>query len=95
MMDIGQAVRAMKEGKRVARHGWNGVGMWAAYSPGEPAFPAGSFWSPANREYAKTQPGGRVAVRPSMTLKTADGSIMMGWNPSGSDTLAEDWFIVE
>ncbi len=93
-MDIGQAVAAMKEGKRVARHGWNGVGMWASYSPGSPALHFENFWSPANRAYAEAN-GGFAEVRPSMTLKTADGSIVMGWNPSGSDTLATDWFIVE
>jgi hypothetical protein len=93
-MDIGGAVAAMKAGKRVARHGWNGFGMWAAYSPGCEALPASSFWAGANRDYAE-QNGGFADVRPSMTLKTADGSIMMGWSPSGSDTLAEDWFIVE
>lgn len=91
---IGEAVKEMMDGKRVARLGWNGVGMWAAYSPGHEALPAAAFWSPANREYAESQPGGCVTVRPSMTLKTADGSIMMGWNPSGSDTLARDWFVV-
>lgn len=93
-MDIGQAVRAMKDGRRVARRGWNGTGMWATYSPGHDALPASSFWSPANREYAETRPDGCATVMPSMTLKTANGTIVMGWNPSGSDTLADDWFIV-
>jgi len=27
-MDIGDAVAALKHGKRVARAGWNGRGMW-------------------------------------------------------------------
>lgn len=27
-MDFGQAVRALKDGERVAREGWNGKGMW-------------------------------------------------------------------
>lgn len=27
-MDFGQAVRALKDGWRVARRGWNGKGMW-------------------------------------------------------------------
>lgn len=30
MMDIGQAVNAMRGGERVARPGWNGKGMWLA-----------------------------------------------------------------
>lgn len=27
-MNFGQAIEALKEGKRVAREGWNGKGMW-------------------------------------------------------------------
>ena len=29
-MDIGDAVRALKDGKKVTRIGWNGPGMWLA-----------------------------------------------------------------
>lgn len=28
MMDFGEAVKDLKEGKRVYRDGWNGKGMW-------------------------------------------------------------------
>jgi hypothetical protein len=27
-MDFGDAIRTLKEGKRVAREGWNGKGQW-------------------------------------------------------------------
>jgi hypothetical protein len=27
-MDFGEAIRALKQGRRVARKGWNGKGMW-------------------------------------------------------------------
>lgn len=27
-MDFGKALEALKEGKKVAREGWNGKGMW-------------------------------------------------------------------
>lgn len=30
MMDIGQAINAMRGGERVARPAWNGRGMWLA-----------------------------------------------------------------
>jgi len=30
-MDIGEAVRLMKHGKRVTRTGWNGKDMWLAH----------------------------------------------------------------
>ena len=28
MMDFGEAIKNLKEGKRVYRQGWNGRGMW-------------------------------------------------------------------
>ncbi len=30
MMNFGQAIDALKAGKKVARSGWNGKGMWLA-----------------------------------------------------------------
>lgn len=32
-MNFGQAIEMMKSGKRVARAGWNGKGMWIAIQP--------------------------------------------------------------
>lgn len=83
-MDIGEAIREMKAGKRVARAGWNGKGMWLAYSPGMPACPAERFWSPANKRYAEEM-GGAVTVLPAITMRLA----------SQTDLLADDWSVVE
>ena len=65
-MDFGEALRALKDGKRVQRAGWNGKGMWIAYSPGSKSLPANSFWSPANAEYARSR-GGTAEVLPCLT----------------------------
>jgi len=93
-MDFGAAIRALKEGRRVARAGWNGKGMWLALSCGETRkIPAESFWSPHNAEHARQQ-GGKAKVLPSITMKTATGEILMGWLASQTDMLAEDWQIV-
>lgn len=93
-MNIGQAVQAIKQGQRVARAGWNGKGMWLAYSPGAPALPAEKFWSAANAEYAAEQPGGCARVLPCITMRTAGGEILMGWLASQTDLLADDWEVV-
>lgn len=92
-MDIGEAIREIKAGGRVARRGWNGKDMWLAYSPGADALNAAGFWSPANKRYAQEQ-GGFAKVLPCITMKTATGEILMGWLASQTDLLAEDWFIV-
>lgn len=93
--DFGRALHALKAGKRVARQGWNGKGMWLAYSPGVKALPADKFWAGPNRWYAQEQPGGTAEVLPCITMRTATGEILMGWLASQTDMLAEDWVVVE
>jgi len=92
-MDFGEALRALKEGKRVARQGWNGKGMWLAYSPGCKSLSADKFWAGPNRDYAN-QMDGHADVLPCITMKTATGEILMGWLASQSDMLSSDWQIV-
>jgi len=93
-LTFGLALEALKAGKRVARSGWNGKGMWLSLSS-ESTFdcPADRFWSPHNRAHAEEQ-GGTAKVLPSVTMKTATGEILMGWLASQTDMLAEDWAIV-
>ena len=92
--DIGWAVRQAKLGKRVARRGWNAAGQWVTFSPGTENVPADRFWAPANRAYAEEN-GGKASVFSAMTLKNAQGMIVMGWVPSVTDLLMQDWEIVE
>lgn len=96
LRDFGWAIRQMKNGKRVARKGWNGKGMWLCIPlvDGPKEIPAQSVWGKPNAEYAE-QNGGTVKVMPYITMKTADGAIVMGWLASQTDMLAEDWSLVE
>lgn len=90
-MNFGEATQAAKEGKKVCRSGWNGSGMYAVIMPG---YPDGI---PVNAATAKAHnvPEGTVMIfRPYWQLFTAQKDIAM-WSPSGSDSLAEDWQIVE
>jgi hypothetical protein len=92
-MPFGQALEALKSGFRVARRGWNGKGMWLAYSGGQKALPFDCFWATPNRDFARAN-GGSADVLPCITMKTASGEILMGWLASQSDMLANDWEIV-
>ena len=92
--DIGWAVRQAKLGKRVTRAGWNAAGQWVTFSPGTENVPADRFWAPANRAYAEEN-GGYATVFSAMTLKNAQGMIVLGWVPSVTDLLMQDWEIVE
>jgi hypothetical protein len=93
-MSFGLAIEAVKKGKKVARVGWNGKGMWIAFSPGSLNLPAERFWNPHNKAFAEAN-GGTADVLPCITMKTADGKVLMGWLASQTDMLADDWMIVE
>lgn len=93
-MTFGLALEAMKRGMKVARAGWNGGGQWVALGQGCIYLPAAEFWNEHVRAFAVAN-GGAATVRPYFILKTAQNDILMGWAPSQSDALAEDWQIVE
>lgn len=85
--DFGEAIKQAKLGRKVARKGWNGSGMFAYIVP------ANSY--PAQTEAIKGQfEDDMIPYREYWALKTAQDDIAM-WSPSGSDSLANDWNIVE
>lgn len=91
-MSFGLALDALKRGAKVARKGWNGADQWVALGKGG-HLGAEEFWNEHTRDFAETN-GGYATVRPYFILKTAQQDILMGWSPSQSDAIAEDWFIV-
>lgn len=84
--DFGSAVYLLKIGKKVARKGWNGSGMFVYYVP------AASY--PVERNNLETMGGhfenDMVPYREYLALKTAQGDVAT-WAPSVSDALATDW----
>lgn len=87
-LTFGEAAEAAKKGKRIARRGWNGQGMFAYIVP------AASY--PAQTGVAKEHFGEKslVPYRAYWALKTAQEDVAT-WAPSGSDSLAEDWMILD
>lgn len=85
-MNFGQAIELAKQGKRIARKGWNGANMFAYYVE------AGVF--PAKMDAIKgIFENDMVPYRPYLALKTAQNDVAT-WSPSTSDALAEDWEVV-
>jgi hypothetical protein len=91
-LNFGQAIEALKDGKKVAREGWNGKGMWLSLTIGQ-VIPSVNFWSKNNQIFAEKQ-GFKAEVLPCITMKTADNKILMGWLASQTDMLSEDWCII-
>ena len=103
-LNFGQAIEALKEGKKVAREGWNGKGMFIFLVKGNingstfeelrgTRFPA--LISGVNINNFEKGDFGTVTSLPRLNMKAADNSIVNGWFASQTDILAEDWLIVE
>jgi len=92
-MNFGQALDALKEGKRVSRSGWNGKGMWLAIQPGT-VITEEQARGGAALGRAKEAPGTPITILPHIDMRAADGSIVVGWLASQTDMLAEDWDVV-
>ena len=94
-LNFGQALEALKAGRRVSRSGWNGKGMYLWLLP-EAKVPAEWCKEPRLRELAENNPDGSKTMHclPSIRMKTADGKVLTGWLASQTDMLAEDWAIL-
>jgi hypothetical protein len=89
-MNFGDALAALKQGSRVARHGWNGKGMFLYYVPAA-AYPAKRN---TNGTMIGMFPDDMVPYGAYLAMKTAQNNVVP-WLASQTDVLAEDWDIVE
>lgn len=92
-MKFGEALQAMRDGKFVARAGWNGKGMYLWIMPAA-TIPADWCKEPHLKKLAETN-GGTVECLATIRMKTADNKVLTGWLASQSDMMAEDWVIIE
>ena len=93
---FGEAIRFLKQGKRVARKGWNGKGMFLWLKP-ETIIQ--SDW--CKDEKLKTlvdSNGGEILGLVTICMFTHDSTgrnaILTGWLASQSDMLSNDWIVV-
>lgn len=106
---FGAALEAAKQGKRIARAGWNGKGMFVFERPADTLtadFIVNTVKSlpQSVKNYYKELYDFHVEVHPAdakitfgayLCMKAADNSIVNGWLASQTDMLAEDWEILD
>lgn len=97
-LSFGTALLVMKSGRKVARKGWNGKGMWIVLMPRLQLPP-----------HSRQEPGAKVNDRtakhigvdtpldsqPYIAMWTAPQQWQPGWLASQADMLADDWMVVE
>ena len=96
-MDFGYAIKALKQGMKVAREGWNGKDMWIVMMPSLslPPFSSQEPGAKVNDRTAKhIGPDTPLDSQPYISMWTAQGKWQPGWLASQADMLAEDWVVV-
>ena len=97
-LTFGLAIEAAKLGKKIARRGWNGKGMWVVLMPAL-NLPPFSCQEPGPRVNDRTAkhigPDTPLNSQPYFAMWTALGQWQPGWLASQADMLAEDWEVVE
>lgn len=82
-MNFGEALQALKDGKKAAREGWNGKGMWIRLVD-----------LYLDKEFSVREHAGSTGTwMPFIVLKTPDNKLLP-WNASQADALADDWAVV-
>ena len=85
---FGAAIEALKEGKKVARDGWNGKGMFLFLVPGS------TFKVNRPPLLGIYEEGTEINYCSHIDMKTADEKVVP-WLASQTDVLAKDWCIVD
>lgn len=96
-MTFGDAIEALKQGKKVTRKGWSGKGTFLWLKQGTEIK---SEWckDPMLKQLAD-QNSGTITGLPTICMCTRDSSgrnaVLTGWSASQIDMLLEDWEIIE
>ena len=101
-MNFGKVLEALKEGKKVARNGWNGKGMYVVLQKG---YPDGITINKNTQEALNLPEGTIVGFRPYLMMACPKGSTnhfgktennidCIPWLPGHGDLLAEDWEVI-
>lgn len=106
-LNFGQAIEALKQGKMVARQGWNGKGLFVFMQvPAEinksivpkmqslPQSVKDEFQRRFESQKTKEIPKEGIYYKNQLAMVDTNNQIS-GWAPSSSDTLAEDWVILD
>jgi len=86
-MNFGQALEALRDGKKLQREGWNGKDMFVFLVPGS------TFRVNRPPLLGIYPEGTEINYHAHIDMRTADGQIVP-WLASQTDMLADDWQVV-
>jgi hypothetical protein len=92
-INFGQAIEALKSGKRVSRKGWNGKNMFLWLKEGC-VINSDYCHDPILKSICDDN-GGTLHCLPTICMKTADNKVLTGWIASQTDMLSCDWYVLD
>lgn len=108
-LTFGEALELVKQGKMIAREGWNGKGMFVFMRPADTLttgfIPKVKSLPDSVKEWIDKhvddkENRGETGLTPVkftayLCMKAADNTIVNGWLASQTDMLAEDWTVLD
>lgn len=92
-LTFGDAIEALKRGRKVTRAAWNNKSMYLWLLP--PATIKAEWCKDDHLRGLAEANGGELECLGSIRMLTADKKVLTGWLASQTDMLAEDWMIIE
>ena len=94
-MKFGEAIEKAYEGKKIARHGWNGKGMYVYLTEGR-GIPTDEWVArlPSQELTEAEKKLGYVIVKPHLDMMNTQGERIIGWLASHMDIMSDDWYVV-
>jgi hypothetical protein len=99
-LSFGKALEALKNGKKITRESNKGMFLFKTTGRVIPLEEFGKFKN-GNSEAIELaielgiHKGNEVVINDHINMVACDGSIVVGWQPSESAIMAEDWIILE
>lgn len=95
-MRFGEALAHARAGKRIARLGWNGKGMYVYMTKGR-LMPTDEWVAsmPSQELTEVEKERGYVNIMPHLDMKSTQNTRIIGWLASQTDVLAFDWYVVD
>lgn len=95
-MRFGEAIECARRGRKIAREGWNGKGMYVYMTKGR-LMPADEWVTrmPSQELTEVEKEKGNVNIMPHLDMKSAQDTRIIGWSASQTDMLAFDWYVVD
>ena len=99
-MTFGEALEALKDGKKVTRQGWNGKNMYLVLvvKTADTSCDSVEVFKDIARPL-KNHPESPckkyVPTDAYIVIRTSNGTVQPGWVPTQADMLSDNWYILE